>query len=71
MSNRFPNKMLQASYDKAVGKTFTWSPTYQRFIDESGSSDYDYSAMLWLKENNWLLEQPYDSSDFVLKFRVK
>lgn len=69
--SKLPNKMIQEAYDAAVGKIFTWSPTYQRFTDEHGSSDYDYSAMLWLKENNWLLEQPYDPSDFVLKFRVK
>lgn len=68
---KLPNKMIQAAYNKAVDKTFTWSPTNQRFTDESGSFDYDYSAMLWLKEHGWLLEQPCDTSDFVLKFRVK
>lgn len=68
---QFPNKMIQMAYNSAIGKSFTWSPTFQKFTDEDCNSDYDYSAMLWLKENNWLFEQPCDTSDFVLKFRVK
>lgn len=68
---KLPNKMLQAAYDAALDKTFTWSPTYQRFTDQHGNSDYNYSAMLWLKDNGFFVEQPYNPDDFVLKFRLK
>lgn len=70
MIKRFPNKNVSHTYEKARGRTFTWSPTYQRFTDESGSSDYNYHAMMWLKDNGWLDELPWTGS-LVSKFLMK
>lgn len=67
---KLPNKMIQAAYDAAVGKIFTWSPTYQRFTDADGISDYDYHAMCWLKDNGYMLEN-FDKNNFVYLFRIK
>lgn len=67
---KFPNKTVKATYDSAIDKTFTWSPTNQRFTDESGNTDYDYVAMCWLKDNNILTQLPYDGKIFVNQYRI-
>lgn len=67
-----PNKKVQETYNKAKGQTFTWSPTRQVFTDQSGNTDYDYSAMLWLKHNRYLKPLPFDksSTSIVTKFQI-
>lgn len=68
---RFPNKMITETHEKAKGKTFTWSPTNQRFNDDIGCSEYNYSAMIWLKENGQLVLLPVDHKSFVHRFKLK
>lgn len=68
---QFPNKTVVKTYDSAKGKTFTWSPTYQRFTDETGCSDYDYHSMMWLKDNEWLVELRWSDSPMVQKFLMR
>lgn len=67
---KFPNKMIQSAYQAALDKTFTWSPTRQVFTDESGNTNYNYSAMIWLKDNGVLQQLPY-SGKIVYEFRIK
>lgn len=67
---KFPNKMIQAAYQAALGKTFTWSPTRQVFTDEVGNSDYHYPAMVWLKDQDILHHLPW-SGELVHKFAIK
>lgn len=59
---KFPNKMIEAAYHAAKGHEFMLSTHNQRFTDENGSTDYDYHAMLWLKDNNILERIEYDKS---------
>lgn len=67
---KFPNKMVKATYLVALGRTFTWSPTRQVFTDESGNSDYNYSAMVWLKEHGILEQLPFRGV-IIDEFRIK
>lgn len=70
---KFPNKVIAAAYAKGSGKTFTWSPGRQVFTDEDGSTNYVYSAMLWLMEREVLVRQPWNGTpeDFVYKYKMK
>jgi hypothetical protein len=67
---KFPNKMITSAYNAAIGRTFTWSPTKCKFVDEFENSSYDYHAMIWLKDNGWLIET-FDKTSFVYKYGVK
>ena len=69
-NNPFPNKVIQQAYINAIGKTFTWSPTYQKFTDSDGNYNYDYHAMRWLKDNKWLSET-FDKEQFVYLYEIK
>ena len=68
---KFPNKMITETFNQATGKTFTWSPSNYVFTDESGKSDYPYYAMLWLKDNGWLVQLPWDHKSIAYKFQLK
>lgn len=68
---KLPNKMLTETYNKAIGKIFTHSPVFQKFTDEQGDNEYNYSAMLWLLNNKYLVIQPYDNKSIVYKYKVK
>ena len=68
--HQFPNKMIQMAYNSAIGKTFTWSPTNQKFTDENGNSEYNYHAMLWLKDST-VLEETFDKHNLVYLYKVK
>jgi hypothetical protein len=67
---KLPNKMLQDAYDAAVGKVFKWSPTNYKFTDQHGYSEYNYHAMLWLKDNGYFI-QNIDHLNFVWLFKLK
>lgn len=69
-THRFPNKMLAETYEQAKGKTFTWHPTYQMFTDDTGCTDYNYSAMLWLYENGYIEKLPFNFENFTSRFKV-
>lgn len=60
--NKFPNKMIQSAYNAAKGHVFMISTHFQKFTDENGSTDYDYHAMMWLKDNNILERIQYDKN---------
>jgi hypothetical protein len=68
---KFPNKMITETYSKASGRVFTHSPSFYKFTDEQGSSEYNYSAMLWLLENKFLVQEPWDGNCIVFKYKVK
>lgn len=71
MKHRFPNKVITSTHEVTKGKTFTWSPSRKYFADENGISDYNYDAMIWLKENGWLVQLPWNSVSAVHKFLMK
>lgn len=68
---RFPNKMVKDTYDKAIGHQFTWSPSRQVFTDENKCSTYNYWAMLWLKENGFMVMRPIKAGNLVCVFEIK
>lgn len=68
---KFPSKKIERVYNRAIGKVFTWSPSRQVFADQDGETDYDYSAMLWLKEKGILFTLPYDGKSISFKFVLK
>lgn len=65
----FPNKVIQKAYEKAVGKTFTHIPSAQVFVDRDGNRDYNYRAMLWLKDQG-ILEEKINWDIFVYEYRI-
>jgi hypothetical protein len=68
---KFPNKVVEKAYEKAKGKIFTWSSFYQVFTDENGNSEYNYSAMLWLKDNGYMTLLPWAGGSIVYRFQLK
>lgn len=69
---KFPNKMISEAYEAARGHVFTWSPARHIFTDQNGSCEYNYDAMIWLREHGWLVELPYDlGNGFSRKFAIK
>lgn len=57
---RFPNGRVRELYLKIQGKEFTHSPVLRYFADRENIKDYDYWSMIWLLENGYLFEQPWD-----------
>lgn len=58
--SHFPNKMITEAYDAVDGKVLTKSIVNRKFTDQNGCSDYNYNAVQWLIDNNWIVELPYN-----------
>lgn len=67
---KFPNKKIERAYTQALDKVFTHSPTFRCFTDSEGCKEYDYYAMLWLKDKNYLVQLPFDGKKLVLEYSV-
>ena len=69
---KFPNKMIQEAYQRALGHIFTYSPSFQKFTDENQNSDYNYNAMLYLKDQGMLQRMKDDLNQcFSFKYQIK
>lgn len=66
---KFPNKVIREAYTRAIGKTFTCRPYDQVFVDNEGKSDYNYRAMLWLKDNG-ILDEKMNWNRLVYEYRI-
>lgn len=62
---KFPNKMIQETHKKALGKVFTYSPFNKKFTDDKQDSSYNFHAMLWLKDQGWLKLLPFSGEGLV------
>lgn len=69
---RFPNRVIAETYIKARGREFNWSPTRQKFTEiNTADSDFNYSAMIWLMEHDWLVQLPFNAASFATVFKMK
>ena len=57
MRNKFPNKMINQTYNLAIGHVFRHRPHAQKFVDEHENTDYDYSAMIIMLLKSWALHR--------------
>jgi hypothetical protein len=68
---KFASKVVESTYQKAIGHTFNHRPSKQRFVDENGSTDYNYWAMIWLLDEG-ILQSSYDiTKSFATQFTIK
>lgn len=67
---KFPNRKIERAYNQALDKVFTHSPTLRYFTDSQGCKEYDYYAMLWLKDNNYLVQLPFDEKKFMIEYAI-
>lgn len=66
---KFPNKVISAAYERALGKVFTQSTGDGSFRDQNGSKDYNHHAMQWLYDRG-IIQRELNRERFVFEYRV-
>lgn len=67
--SKFPNKVIEQTYEKAKGRTFTRLTSDMSFRDEKRSDDYNHHALQWLLDHGYM-DRSLDRERFVFLYKI-